>query len=221
MSVEAFVNDFLEKEGAKAIKDDELLANSTLDSFGYLLLDAELQKEYGRGFLCETLDYGSLRLCDVAAAVEGKSVTEEDNRDYKIEPIGQKDMPSLSRVLLKELDYKDFTKHVKEHVRRGIAYKMVQDGNMVAFFLAKRFEKNYSLTHFFLDERVRKKKGAFFFFLYCLRKIQGLPIFIEANKNIKEYERYFKKTSQKNVYLFEGLRKETEWAELLTQEKTY
>lgn len=213
-----FINAFLQREQAKQLRDESLLfSESELDSFGYILLDAELQEKYGCGFLhLQELDYKAFTLGMLVDTILQKK-TSQDNSDYKIEKLTQRDIVTVGKILACELDNVSFSKHVKDHIRHCISYKMVEDGEMKAFFMAKKFQKNYSLTHFYIDESIRKKKPALFFFLHCLRKIQGLPIFIDANKNIKQYERYFKKTSQKNVYLFEGLRKETEWAELLTR----
>lgn len=211
-----FINEFLEREQAKQLFDENaLFLESELDSLGYILLDAELQEKYKYGFLhLAEINYEAFTLGMLVDAVLHKENI-RDESDYKIERLTQKDIFLVGKILSKELNYVGFSKHVKEHIRHCISYKMEENGEMKAFFMVKKFQKNYSLTHFYIDESIRKKKPAFFFFLFCIKKMQGLPIYIKANKNLKDYERYFKKTEKENIYLFEGLRKESEWAELL------
>jgi len=62
-----FINKILTTENAKAIKEEDLLTNSELDSFGYAILFIELDEKFG-GFDKEYLnniDYKTYTMKDL------------------------------------------------------------------------------------------------------------------------------------------------------------
>lgn len=67
-----FINKILTTENAKAIKEEDLLTNSELDSFGYAILFIELDDKFG-GFDKEYLnniDYKTYTMKDLLDRIE-------------------------------------------------------------------------------------------------------------------------------------------------------
>lgn len=67
-----FINKILTTENAKAIKEEDLLTNSELDSFGYAILFIELDEKFG-GFDKEYLndiDYKTYTMKDLLDRIE-------------------------------------------------------------------------------------------------------------------------------------------------------
>lgn len=67
-----FINKILTTENAKAIKEEDLLTNSELDSFGYAILFIELDDKFG-GFDKEYLnniDYKTYTMKDLLDRLE-------------------------------------------------------------------------------------------------------------------------------------------------------
>lgn len=134
--------------------------------------------------------------------------------EYDIAQISQQDINEVYKLFYTEIKEPKLLVNIKNHIRHEIAYKMVVDGKIEAVMLAKKFPKHFSLSYYIVAEQRRKKMPSLFFFLFCVKKMQGLPIYIKANKNLKDYERYFEKCGS-GVYKFKGLREDASWAELL------
>ena len=67
-----FINKILTTENAKTIKEEDLLTNSELDSFGYAILFIELDEKFG-GFDKEYLnniDYKTYTMKDLLDRIE-------------------------------------------------------------------------------------------------------------------------------------------------------
>lgn len=134
--------------------------------------------------------------------------------EYDITPISQKDIHEVYKLFHTEIKDPKLMVNIKNHIRHGLAYKMVVGGKIEAAMLAKKFPTHVSLSYYIIAEQRRKKLFSLFFFLFCVKKMQGLPIYIKANKNFSDYERYFEHTGG-GVYKFKGLREDASWAELL------
>lgn len=134
--------------------------------------------------------------------------------EYEIEKISQHDTHEVYKLFHTEIKDPKLLKNIKDHIRHGISYKMVVDGRIEAAMLAKKFPTHVSLSYYIIAEQKRKKLFSLFFFLFCVKKMQGLPIYIKANKNFSDYEQYFEKHDG-DTYKFKGLREDASWAELL------
>ncbi len=135
--------------------------------------------------------------------------------DYKVTSIEKKDENKIYKLLASEINDSKLIIRIRQHIRKGIAYKMIVGTEIKAIFMAMDFNTHYSLSYYFVKEDVRKKMPSLFFFLHCINKIKDKPIYIKANKNLSDYERYFVPTTEKNIYKFKGLREDARWAELL------
>ena len=134
--------------------------------------------------------------------------------DYKITPISENDAYIINKTLLKELKDKRLFKNILMHIRKGIAIKLEDNGEIAGFCLAKEFNTHFSLSYYYIYENHRKKIGSFFFFSHCLTKMKNKPIYVQKNKNYKMYERYFSTTIQKGIIRFKGLREDSQWVGL-------
>lgn len=136
--------------------------------------------------------------------------------EYEISPITQKDIQEVYKLFHTEIKDPKLLTNIKSHIRHGIAYKMIVDDKIQAAMLAKKFPKHVSLSYYIIAEQRRKKLFSLFFFLFCIKKMDGLPIYIKANKNFIDYEQYFEKCGN-DIYKFKGLREGSSWAELLAR----
>lgn len=134
--------------------------------------------------------------------------------EYDITPISQKDIHEVYGLFKYEVKDPKLLVNIKSHIRHELAYKMVVGGKIEAAMLAKKFKTHYSLSYYIIAPQRRKKMPSLFFFLFCVKKMQALPIYVKANKNLKDYERYFEHTGD-GIYKFKGLREDASWAELL------
>lgn len=134
--------------------------------------------------------------------------------EYDISQITQKDTQEVYKLFHTEIKDPKLIVNIKNHIRHGLAYKMVVGGKIEAAMLAKKFPTHVSLSYYIIAEQRRKKLFSLFFFLFCVKKMQGLPIYIKANKNFSDYEQYFEKHDG-DTYKFKGLREDASWAELL------
>lgn len=134
--------------------------------------------------------------------------------EYDISQITQKDTQEVYKLFHTEIKDPKLMVNIKNHIRHGLAYKMVVGGKIEAAMLAKKFPTHVSLSYYIIAEQRRKKLFSLFFFLFCVKKMQGLPIYIKANKNFSDYEQYFEKHDG-DTYKFKGLREDASWAELL------
>ena len=67
-----FINKILTTENAKAIKEEDLLTNSELDSFGYAILFIELDEKFGsfdKEYL-NNIDYKTYTMKDLLDRIE-------------------------------------------------------------------------------------------------------------------------------------------------------
>lgn len=134
---------------------------------------------------------------------------------FDIEQVTNKDVFEINKILIKEVG-KTSIKEIKNHIRKGIALKLVdENGRLAAFCLAKEFDTHFSLSYYFILEEQRKKYPSLFFFLHCFYKLKSKPIFIKKNKNFEQYSKYFEKTKDENILRFKNLREDEQWVELL------
>ncbi len=132
------------------------------------------------------------------------------DKDYEIKQIGMCDVYEIKNILIPEISGimsdRDITKNIIRHINKGMALKLVSENRMLAFWMSLDKGNFISLSHFYATTEIRKKYPLFFFFMNCLHKTNKKPIYIYANKNIQDYERYFEPTKKKNLYRFVGLR---------------
>lgn len=134
--------------------------------------------------------------------------------EYEIVKLCQQDVYEVYKLLGSEIKEPKLLINIKNHIRHHLAYKMVKGGSVKGVMLARKFEKHYSLSYYLIEEGTRRKMPSLFFFLFCIKKMQPLPIYVKANKNLKDYERYFEHSGG-GIYKFKGLREDASWAELL------
>lgn len=136
---------------------------------------------------------------------------------YKILPILKEDLFEINKILIKEIGVSSL-KNLKEHLRHGIAIKLVDENkNMVAFCLAQEYLTHFSLSYYYIYENQRKKWESLFFFIHCFSKMQHKQICVKKNKNYEMYSKYFEETADKDILRFKNLREEKEWAALLNR----
>lgn len=136
---------------------------------------------------------------------------------YKILPILKEDLFEINKILIKEIGVSSL-KNLKEHLRHGIAIKLVDENkNMVAFCLAQEYSTYFSLSYYYIYENQRKKWESLFFFIHCFSKMQHKPIYVKKNTNYEMYSKYFEETADKDILRFKNLREEKEWVELLNR----
>lgn len=127
---------------------------------------------------------------------------------YKIRKSHKLDAQRFFNLLKTEVDNKDLTKDIKEHIRHGVCFKLQdEDGNVLGVFLCMKFKTHYSLSYYFLREEVRRKPISLIFFFKCVRNLNPrYAIYVKKNKNFETYSRYFKPTENEEILKFTGLR---------------
>lgn len=137
---------------------------------------------------------------------------------YKILPILKEDLFEINKILIKEIGVSALKK-LREHLRQGIAVKLVDENksSMVAFCLALEYSTHFSLSYYYIYENQRKKWESFFFFIHCFSKMQHKPIFVKKSKNFQMYSKYFEATNDASIFRFKNLREEKKWVELLNR----
>lgn len=128
---------------------------------------------------------------------------------YKIRKMHKLDDNRVYKFLYKELDDKNLMKSIKEHIRKGVCYKVQNESNEIkGVFLAIEFEEHISLSYYLLDFELRRKPISLEFFLTCLSKLNlQKPIIVKKNKNFETYKNYFFDTKEDDgQILFIGFR---------------
>ena len=91
---------------------------------------------------------------------------------YKIRKSHKLDAQRFFNLLKTEVDNKDLTKDIKEHIRHGVCFKLQdEEGNVLGVFLCMKFKTHYSLSYYFLKEEVRRKPISLIFFFKCVRNL--------------------------------------------------
>jgi len=134
---------------------------------------------------------------------------------FKIVPIKKEDIFAINKIIKSEVK-KDQTTNIKTHIRRGIAYKMIDEKskNIAAFCLAYELDTHFSLSYYYVFEDYRRKLPSIFFFMFCLEKMKNKNIYVKKNKNYDQYKTYFTQINE-NILRFQGLKDNAKWADLL------
>lgn len=130
--------------------------------------------------------------------------------DYKIRAMHKLDDIRVYNFLRDELDIKTLSKEIKEHIRKGICYKLQNEkGEIKGVFMATHFKEHTSLSFYLLSEEVRMKPIGFKLFLVGMSKLNPiLPIFVKKNKNYNMYKKYFIDWGTDDLLLFKGFGKD-------------
>jgi hypothetical protein len=212
--IKEFVNEIIKREGGKELGFDDLITDSEMDSFAYMVLWMELEDRFGCfKIMQQDIDYRTYKLKDIVEVVRVGHM-EVAMVEYDITKITQQDTQEVYKLLCSEIKEPKLLVNIKNHIRHAFAYKMVVEGKIQAVMLAKKFPAHYSLSYYFVVEDMRKKMPSLFFFLHSMDKLKGLPVYIKANKNLSLYERYYEPCGD-GIYKFKGLREDETWAELL------
>jgi len=127
---------------------------------------------------------------------------------YKIRAAHKLDETRFYNFLKSEVEDKNLYKNIKEHIRKGVAYK-IQDktGNIKGVFLAMKFKEHISLSYFLVSKDLRCKPISLKFFLKCMYELKpDLPIYAIKNKNYETYKSYFKQSCEDaKLLLFCGI----------------
>jgi len=128
---------------------------------------------------------------------------------YKVRTAHKLDVSRFYNFLAPELEDRNLSKNIKEHIRHGTAYKL-QDktGDIKGVFLAMKFKEHISLSYFLVSKDLRCKPISLQFFLKCMYELKpDLPIYAKKNKNYNTYKNYFEATQDENILLFTGISK--------------
>lgn len=129
--------------------------------------------------------------------------------DYKVRAMHKLDDTRVYNFLKNEVELNTLTKEIKEHIRKGICYKLQNEkGEIKGVFMAMQYKEHTSLSYYLLSDEVRMKPIGFKLFLIGMSKLnQLLPIFVKKNKNYDTYRNYFKELDDEYL-LFQGLRQD-------------
>lgn len=129
--------------------------------------------------------------------------------DYKVRAMHKLDDTRVYNFLKNEVEINTLAKEIKEHIRKGICYKLQNEkGEIKGVFMAMQYKEHTSLSYYLLSDEVRMKPIGFKLFLIGMSKLnQLLPIFVKKNKNYDTYRNYFKELDDEYL-LFQGLRQD-------------
>lgn len=99
--------------------------------------------------------------------------------------------------------FQELLKHVRDDA--GLAFKMVEDGEIKGVWFSYAYEDSTSLSYFYVTEDVRKHKKVLEFFMSCITKTNpDVPLLIKS-KDITGFDRYVKHFKD-DLYMFKGFR---------------
>lgn len=129
--------------------------------------------------------------------------------DYKVRAMHKLDDTRVYNFLKNEVEINTLAKEIKEHIRKGICYKLQNEkGEIKGVFMAMQYKEHTSLSYYLLSDEVRMKPIGFKLFLIGISKLNPLlPIFVKKNKNYDTYRNYFKELDDEYL-LFQGLRQD-------------
>lgn len=135
--------------------------------------------------------------------------------DYKVRAMHKLDDTRVYNFLKNEVELNTLTKEIKEHIRKGICYKLQNEkGEIKGVFMAMQYKEHVSLSYYLLSEDVRMKPIGFKLFLVGMSKLNpSLPVFVKKNKNYNTYRSYFKELDDEYL-IFKGFGRDKYFKEL-------
>lgn len=127
--------------------------------------------------------------------------------EVRIEKIKHGDILEIKRLLegSTSIVANNVTREILQHIKDGIALKMVTDDKITGIWCSIEMEEYTSLSYFYIDSSMRRTMWVLDLFICAGTLISKTKPVLIASKDTTGFDRYVEKIGE-NLYRFKGLR---------------
>ena len=130
----------------------------------------------------------------------------------EIKKVEYKDAIEIKKLLVNSpsiVDTGRLLPEILEHIERAgcVAAKVVEGDKILGVWLSKEFDDYISLSYFYIDETIRRKKIVFDFFMGCGKSLPKGKSVLICTKDLTGFDKYVVPLDgAEDTYVFKGLR---------------